>query len=637
MPTQRLASASASSSASSTTTARVAPGQERTAKGHGLLELLHQTRHHNEGARAAGVQGLKELVTAHPGLGQREMATLLDGALELLLDPEEDVRRAALGLLRVLLLPSSSSAARSSSGPSLSAGVSDKGGGSGGGGDRHRASLLPFAPLAATYLCAALSHLDQSVRRDGLAYLDLLVQSLGPHLLPHAGGVLPSLASLLDRPPNPSKRQAARLLLQQKQAAAQGGGDESGMSAKEKDQHLKTRMELWAARAAVLRCALGLARLLPHTQAAGSAPQPLQGQQGQGQQAPSTPVVVEWRRTPRLLLLRPMQPSPQQPQETGPAAAEAEDGGQQDGGGVQSVEGLAALLSRVRNYVLELSSTTTSITISTGAAAAAAMDVDGGGEEEGAGGGEAPPPKGQGQGQGRHQVEGGPALDALAGAIEFALVATQCLAANSAVSVGSAGAGGEGEEGEEDDAAVGAAVGETRALIGALVALFPLQLADGATALRTSSSAAAAADNEEEEGEEGGGIVTEDGLNLALAEVAMLEGTAIDPGSRLKNNKQQQQQGGGLDAGVVAWLLALMARRARALGGGGTAEGERLGARLLRLLRGLLPRLYRRGEARVAERLVGALGAWVVCGCFWLSWTYIRKKGRVGASPVPNP
>ena len=311
MPTQRLASASAPTTGTSSTTAAAAvpPGQERTAKGQTLSELLHATRHHNEGARVAAVQGLKELVAAFPGVGQREMAALLDGGLELLLDPEEDVRRAGLGLLRALLLPSASASASASLAPASASTPTTT----------NRATLLPFAPLAATYLCAALSHLDQSIRRDGLAYLDVLVQSLGPHLLPHAQDILPSLAALLDRPPQPSKRQAARLLLQQKQQQRSGQGEEGGCaSAKEKDQQLKARMELWAARAAVLRCTLGLTRLLPQPQQQQAAVVP-----------PSTPRgVLEWRRSPRVLLLRRAQAAGVE----GEGAAEAVGGKRRRGG-----------------------------------------------------------------------------------------------------------------------------------------------------------------------------------------------------------------------------------------------------------------------------------------------------------------
>lgn len=536
-----------------------------------MAELLHQARHHNEGARVGAVQGLKELVTSHPGLGQREMAGLLDGGLELLLDPEEEVRRASLGLLRTLLLPSAGAAATARDNNST-----------------HRASLLPFAPLAATYLCAALSHLDQSIRRDGLAYLDLLVQSLGPHLLPHAHDILPSLAALLDRPPHPSKRRAARLLAQQKQQQLQlqaaAGGPEDKASAKEKDQQLKARMELWAARAAVLRCTLGLTRLLPQqvvgaaTEAAAAPPPP---------SSSSMPVTVDWGRGAFVLLLRSTEEAMVDitHEEAAMAVVEEEDSG----------EALAALLPRVKNYVLELStaSSGSGSNAATTTTSMAKADASEGGSEQQQGQQEA------GQ-QERHQVEAGPALDALAGAIEFALVALQCLASASS---STAAAEGQGPS---------AASGEIQGLVRALVGLFPLQLADGATAVRTSFQ-----EEEEEEGkeeEDGGGVVTEDGLNLALAEVAFLNGATVPPSS----HRRGKEDGVPVDAGVVDWLVGLMDRRAHALGGMGTTEGERLGARLLRLLRALLPSLYvggRKGEQELAERLLRRLGALQLVSC----------------------
>lgn len=221
-----------------------------TSRGQNLQSLLVLLRHYNADSRTAALHGLKELALANPSVANQELSSFLDGALDLLLDPEDEVRAAVIGLTRILLS----------------------------GAERN--ALIPFVPLTAMYLSSALTHLDQSIRRDALPYMDMLVQTLGSSLCPHVAEILPSLPSLLERPPRPSKRKA-------KGAAAAAGSND-------KDQSQKARSELWIARLAVLRSVLGLVRLLSSSTIAASRVEESSGNHPLSAQGGHKPITYQW-------------------------------------------------------------------------------------------------------------------------------------------------------------------------------------------------------------------------------------------------------------------------------------------------------------------------------------------------------
>ena len=95
--------------------------------------------------RREALLGLSELLGASPWLLTLHAAPLLGGLGPRLTDSDREVRSAALGLLRDRLL----------------AGLPP-------------AALAPFLPALAAHLAAAMTHMEEGVRRDAVLFLGAL-------------------------------------------------------------------------------------------------------------------------------------------------------------------------------------------------------------------------------------------------------------------------------------------------------------------------------------------------------------------------------------------------------------------------------------------------------------------------------
>lgn len=107
------------------------------------------------------------------------------------------------------------------------------------------------------------------------------------------------------------------------------------------------------------------------------------------------------------------------------------------------------------------------------------------------------------------------------------------------------------------------------ALVGSLLSLFPVCVADGSSSSAMSSSTHKCSDDMEIEVE---AVASEEGLNMGLVEIMVIHGK--------------------LKPGVVDWLLACTTKPNHRLNQSGMACSD-LGSRLVRLHRALLLKLYR--------------------------------------------
>ena len=130
-----------------------------------LAELLGQTGHHSERVRKDALNGLAQLLTAHPEEARRHAPALLERLAARLADGDAGVREALLALLRGAALPALGAA-----------------------------TLAPFLPMLAAHLEAAMTHLDAPVRLDALLALEAIASASPAAFAPAGGRLAPCLA-----------------------------------------------------------------------------------------------------------------------------------------------------------------------------------------------------------------------------------------------------------------------------------------------------------------------------------------------------------------------------------------------------------------------------------------------------------
>ncbi|PRW33261.1 Testis-expressed sequence 10 [Chlorella sorokiniana] len=121
-------------------------GQAVSTRNLTLKELLGQCGHYSERVRKDALQGLGQLLAAHPEELRRHATLVMEAAAERISDGEAAVRTALRELLSSTLFPAL--------GP---------------------ASLAPFVPLLMAHICAAMTHLAEPIRADALGFLELLM------------------------------------------------------------------------------------------------------------------------------------------------------------------------------------------------------------------------------------------------------------------------------------------------------------------------------------------------------------------------------------------------------------------------------------------------------------------------------
>ena len=146
-------------------------GAAVTQRGLSLPELLGQCAHYSERVRKDALDGIAELLQAHPEALVASAATVVEKVAERLVDREKVARDAARAALRLGVLPA----------------LGPRG-------------LAPFAPALILHVGAALTHVHPAVRRDAPGALDAILD-VAPDLVAanDPAATLRHLAELLRR------------------------------------------------------------------------------------------------------------------------------------------------------------------------------------------------------------------------------------------------------------------------------------------------------------------------------------------------------------------------------------------------------------------------------------------------------
>jgi pre-rRNA-processing protein IPI1 len=146
-------------------------GEALTHRGLSISELLNQTSHYSEKVRKDALEGMRELLEAHPETMKGSAAAVVEKTAERLVDREQIVRIAARGALKHGVLPA-----------------------------LGKRGVAPFAKRLVLHVGAALTHVDPVTRRDAPAALETLLDAAPELVAAHApAATLRHLADLLRR------------------------------------------------------------------------------------------------------------------------------------------------------------------------------------------------------------------------------------------------------------------------------------------------------------------------------------------------------------------------------------------------------------------------------------------------------
>jgi len=138
-----------------------------TNRKHALDDLYLQLKHYRPQDRRDAVLGLKELMTKYPPLAMLRLNDFLERVLPMATDDDRMVRKTLASFFQQLMSLCDPSAVK------------------------------PFLPLLVTYICQALTHLNEQVRMDTLLLVNILVSRVGDcSKNPCLQQILPSMLGL---------------------------------------------------------------------------------------------------------------------------------------------------------------------------------------------------------------------------------------------------------------------------------------------------------------------------------------------------------------------------------------------------------------------------------------------------------
>jgi hypothetical protein len=236
-------------------------GEAVTRRNLNAQNLLKQLNHFSANMRKEALVGLEELATKHAHALNRQLGVVLEGAIQLLVDDEKDVRAALLSFLRQLM-------------PSVST-----------------VAVAPFLKLMAMYARSGMTSLHRGVRLDAVKLLDVFAQLYPTLLRRHMAELLPNYAALL----TPAKNTASNagrggvnwnttkydLKKTGGKASASSGGQQAGNAAsnkQDKPQQQAQAKELHF-RVQVLLSLMSLLRRC-HSTSSGDGPSGILGSMG---------------------------------------------------------------------------------------------------------------------------------------------------------------------------------------------------------------------------------------------------------------------------------------------------------------------------------------------------------------------
>jgi pre-rRNA-processing protein IPI1 len=133
-----------------------------TKKKLGLTELFAKLNNQSLSTRLDGLEGLKELLTAHKELIQDNLSLIINRLAPILSEKENKLRHAGVPLLESILSKVNSSA------------------------------LEPQYPVLCAHLCCGLSHIDDDIQLESIKVLDSIIESQPLFIVHHVNQILPN-------------------------------------------------------------------------------------------------------------------------------------------------------------------------------------------------------------------------------------------------------------------------------------------------------------------------------------------------------------------------------------------------------------------------------------------------------------
>ena len=133
-----------------------------TKKKLGLKEVLGKLNNQSLSTRLDGLEGLKELVTAHRNIIDENLSLIVNRLVPFLTEREAKLRNVGIPLLESIV---------SQVNPS---------------------SLESLCPIISAHLCCGLSHIDDEIQLESIKVLDTLIQFQPAFILSHAHQILPN-------------------------------------------------------------------------------------------------------------------------------------------------------------------------------------------------------------------------------------------------------------------------------------------------------------------------------------------------------------------------------------------------------------------------------------------------------------
>ena len=133
-----------------------------TKKKLGLKEVLGKLNNQSLSTRLDGLEGLKELVTAHRNIIDENLSLIVNRLVPFLTEREAKLRNVGIPLLESIV---------SQVNPS---------------------SLESLYPIISAHLCCGLSHIDDEIQLESIKVLDTLIQFQPAFILSHAHQILPN-------------------------------------------------------------------------------------------------------------------------------------------------------------------------------------------------------------------------------------------------------------------------------------------------------------------------------------------------------------------------------------------------------------------------------------------------------------
>ncbi|KAI9197118.1 Rix1 complex component [Polychytrium aggregatum] len=136
-------------------------------KNQSLKDVLAQLRHYSAPNRREGILGLKDMLVKHPQILQLHFGMIIEAAIRLMVDEDDEVRKNMLVFSQFLVSTSS------------------------------REQFRPFIALIMAFTCSSITHIMEDIRLDALKFLNCWMERYPDLVVQFSDKVIPNYISLL--------------------------------------------------------------------------------------------------------------------------------------------------------------------------------------------------------------------------------------------------------------------------------------------------------------------------------------------------------------------------------------------------------------------------------------------------------